>query len=78
MVVTIHCDSSQVDEALRKMDELLEKSRLVKGLADPSITFEGGGPVSAGVMMAAGIAGAAAAPKRFSRRSLFGFGWRRS
>ncbi len=63
--VEIHCDSRQLDVALMKMDQLIQKVTHAQTLGIPLDM----------VTATVGASAVLASPRRFSRRSLLGF-WR--
>ena len=65
--VKVHCDSSQLDSALEKLDLLIKKAEQAQAL----------GAVPDGTVLTASILGIAAASttKRVSRRGLLGLEW---
>jgi len=60
--IKITVDTTELDDALRKVDLLLQKQQQIHT------------GVSGAAAIAAGVAVAIAAPKRFTRRSLFTLG----
>jgi len=59
--IEIHCDTTQLDEALRKMELLIAKATQAQSL----------GVLPMGIL--AGVI--AGSPRRLTRRSLFGLDW---